>query len=152
MDSLWKQSLILHRLLSKNLLNLMQTAYQGVDFFLGVVEGKRSPCRSRDAKAIHERLSAMMARTDSDAFAVEDRAQVMGMDAFEDEGQNTGFFLGRADKTQAGDFRDSSSRVFQKLVLMSHDRVPAQAAEVIKRGSEADGARNVGRAGLELVG
>src|SRR5258707_11380555 len=151
MDSLWKQSLILHRLLSKNLLNLMQTAYQGVDFFLGVVEGKRGPCSSRNAKAIHERLSAMMARTDGDAFAVEDRAQVVGMDAFEDEGQNTGFLLGRADEAQAGYFRDGSSRVFQKLVFVSHDCVPAQAAEIIERSSKADGARNVGRTGLELI-
>ena len=50
----------------------------------------------------------MVAGADGDALAVEDGADVVGMDAVEDEGEDGLFGRGGADEAEAGDRRERS--------------------------------------------
>ena len=59
----------------------------------------------------------MMAGPDRDAFLVEDRAEVVRVDAVDDKGDETGLVTRRADDGQALDGRQLAGRVQQELVL-----------------------------------
>ena len=53
-----------------------------------VVERERRARRRGDAETFHDRHRAVMARADGDALAVDDRAEVVGVDAVDDERQH----------------------------------------------------------------
>ena len=79
----------------EHLHDLPQAGHQRVDLLPGVVEGEGGARRGRDAEAVHHRLRAVMPRADRDPLVVEDRADVVGVDAVEDEGEDAGLLGAR---------------------------------------------------------
>ncbi len=94
----------------------------------------------------------MVAGADRDAFAVEHRSDVVRVDAIEDEGENPCLVPRRPDDAQARNCRERLRRVGQQVPLVRLDRGKAQGRDVVERRAEGDSARDVRRAGLELVG
>ena len=73
----------------------------GVDVFEIVVERERWANRGFLAKAAKRGLRAVMARAYCDTFAVERGADVFGLVAVEDEGENACLLLGGTDDAEA---------------------------------------------------
>ena len=78
---------------------------QAVELVARVVEGQRGPRRGRNAEAIHHRLRAVMTDAHGDAFAIEDRADVVRVHTVEDEGQHRRLVLRRADQPHGRESR-----------------------------------------------
>src|SRR5262249_21877105 len=137
---------------SEHLLHLVNPSHQGVDLLARVVEGKGCAGGGWDAEAFHERLCAVMAGADGDALFVQDRADIVRMNAVEDEGDSPGALLGRADQANARNRGELLGRVFEQALLMSMNGVDAKGLDVVDGGAQTDGAGDVRRASLELVG
>ncbi len=103
--------------------------------------------------AIHDRLRAVVARADRHALAIDDRADVVRVDAVHDERQRRSPCARAvpidAHARQRFDALPSPSASSARLVRAN--RVEPDRPHVLDRGAEADGARDVRRAGLELV-
>src|SRR5438132_12921362 len=99
---------------------------------------------------IHLRHRTGMSRANCDAAMVENRADLVRLNTFERERQNAGLVARRTDQRQSGQFAGATSRVIEQVVLVSSDRVEPDPLDVIDRGGEADGSRDVRRARLEL--
>ena len=69
---------------------------------------ERRANRRRDAEAVHHRLRAVLAGPDGDAFAVEDRADVVRVHAVDHERQDAGLAARLADHAHAGTSRSRS--------------------------------------------
>ena len=74
--------------LPEEFLDLVQRPGQHVDLLRGVVEPHGGARRGGDAEALHQRLGAVMADADRHALAVDDGADVMGVDAVQGEGDD----------------------------------------------------------------
>src|SRR5262249_46991873 len=125
--------------------------HEGVDFFLGGVQGQGGPSGGRHAETVHERLGAVVAGPQGDSFLIQDRADVVRVDAVEYEGNRSGFLPGRTDEAYAGDLQQSFRRIHQELVLVSGDVLQADLLHVVQGGAETDDAGDVGCAGFKLV-
>ena len=66
-------------------MTLCSAGDERVRLFARVVEAERRAARGGHVEAHHQRLRAVMAGADGDAFLVEDRADVVRMHAFEHE-------------------------------------------------------------------
>ena len=91
-----------------------------IDLFGRVVQGERGPGRARDAEALHERLAAVVAGADGDAFQVELRADVERRQrrVLDDERHHRRLVRRRADEADAGDFRQPLGAMFQQLLFV----------------------------------
>src|SRR6516225_11475089 len=74
------------------------------------------------------------------------------MDSLKHERENTGLSLRRANESKPRDLRQRLCPVSQDLLFVGRDPVHAEPLEVIDRDTEANGACNVRRPRLELVG
>ena len=72
-----------------------------VELLAGVEAGERGAGGGRDAEALHHRLRAVVPGAHGDALAVEDRADVVRVDALEHEGEHARLLARRADEAQA---------------------------------------------------
>lgn len=63
---------------------------QGIDIGTGVIGSERSANGAFETEAAMDRLGAMMAGADGDAFAIEKVAEFLGADTVEDEGEHAG--------------------------------------------------------------
>ena len=62
--------------------------------FDGVVEGKRGAQRAYDAKAFHERLGAVVTRTQGKSQLVEQHAHVVGVNVADEKRDDAAFLRG----------------------------------------------------------
>src|SRR5262245_46888967 len=92
-----------------------------------------------------------MAGANRDSFAIENRSDVVRMNAFDYEGQNACFFSRGADQTQSRNPRERCSAVGQKLMLVPCNSVEPDFIHVIESGSERNRSCNIRRARLELM-
>src|SRR5512143_768766 len=64
---------------TKYLNHLLNRSRQDVDLFFRIVESKRRACGRWNIKPLHDRLSTMMTRADSNAFLIENGSDVVWM-------------------------------------------------------------------------
>ena len=76
--------------------------HEVVGFFLRVVEGEGGTGGGGYAELVHERLAAMVTRTDGDALGVEEGGEVVRMDVFYGEGDDGGFLRSLSVQGEAG--------------------------------------------------
>ena len=92
-----------------------------------------------------------MSGANGNPFAIENGADIVGMDAFKDERQDAFLFLGRADQAQAGNFQQALGAVSQKFLFVPGDAVDADVVDVFERRAQTDGAGDVRRARFEFL-
>ena len=85
--------------------------------FRRVVHRERRARRGRDAEAIHDRLRAVMAGANRDAFAIDDRADVVRMDAVHHERHDARLAPRRADDADAGHRSSALRRAVERAPL-----------------------------------
>ena len=102
-------------------------------------------------EAHHQRLRAVMAGADGDPLFIEDRADVVRVNAFEHEGDDAGLFRRGADDAQAVDFEQAFRGVVKQILFVRGDRVDADRGDVVERRGQADDAFDVRRARFEFV-
>ena len=100
-------------------------AISAVDFLERVVEGHGRTRGGGYLEEVHHRHGAMMAGADGDAFGVENRADVVRMDAVHDERDHSRLVWRSADDPQARNFLQPARRVHQQLVLVRSDAFDA---------------------------
>ena len=93
----------------------------------------------------------MVAGAHRDALPVQHGADVVRMHAFDHEGKHAGLFPRRADQAQARNRLRALRSVDQQLVLVRRDVVHPDLVQVVERRAETDAARDIRRAGFELV-
>ncbi len=71
-------------------MGLVEPFDEAVDLLGDRVEVEARAVRRRDAQLRHQRLAAVVARADRDAFHVEDLRDVVWVDAFDVEGDDPG--------------------------------------------------------------
>ena len=81
----------------------------------------------------------MVPRADRDAFAVDDRAEIVRMDAVDDERQHAGFVRAPCRSRRArGHFGEHAPRrVLEQRVLVRCDGGEIDALEIVDGGAEA---------------
>src|SRR3954469_9144127 len=125
--------------LSEDLTDLVQPVDEAVDLVAHRVEVEAGAVRRRNAKLLHQRLAAVVAGADCNAFAVEDLRDVVRMDPFDVEGDDPGSPVGRGavglHPRQLGQLLEA---VGGELVLVLLDRFQADLADVVDCGPEAD--------------
>ena len=92
-----------------------------------------------------EGLSAVVARTDGNAEAVEDGRCVMRMDAVDGEGNDAGLFrrIGAADDVDVRNLFHPFQTAFGQGFFVSFDLVHAEVFQVVDGCVEGDGAFDV---------
>src|SRR5688500_15743614 len=100
-----------------------------------------------------QRPRAVVTHPYRDTFGVENLADVIGVNAFDVEGNGGApcFRRGRADDPYAWQRPDRIKRVRGQHSLVPLDRRHADTGEVIAGGSQADGLRGHRYAGLEAL-
>src|SRR5690606_1952755 len=134
---------------AEELAHLVETFDQAVDLLARVVEGEGRAHGRRDAETIHHRLSAMMTRAHGDAFVVEDRPDIVGMDIAEDETEDARLLARGADQAQAFDLFEARRAVGEEIGSVARDPIEADLAHVAERGAAPDRSRDVRRSRLE---
>ena len=99
----------------------VQRAPERVDVLAGVVHRQRGTRGGGHAKAIHDRLRAMMAGTDGNAFAIDDGADVVRVYAVEHERHDARLAARRADQRTPGITAHDVGGVGQQLLLVLVD-------------------------------
>src|SRR5258707_15848229 len=85
------------------------------------------------------------------ALPVQDGSGVVWMHTVDYEGKYAGLFPRRADQAQSGSIFERSGSVLKKVVLVRLGGFHADLVQVVDRGAEPYDARNIRRAGFELV-
>src|SRR6185437_16252353 len=104
-----------------------------------------------ETELVEEGLCAMMPGPDRYIVLVEHGRKVVRMDAVDMHREDGEAPLAGADEMDAGHGRQPVDAVAGERLLMLEDGVAAEAFEIVERDAEADGAGNVGRAGLEAM-
>ena len=73
-----------------------------------------------------------MAGANGDSFLIENRADVVRVDAVDHEREHAGLFFRGADQSNAGNRRNRFGRVGQQIVLVRGDVVDAEAVHVAR--------------------
>ena len=130
-----------------------QAVDQPVDIVGRVVERHRSPGGAGDVQVVHQRHAAVMAGADGDAVGRQVLGDVQRRDrrVVDDEGDDGGFAVRRADDPQFWDVGEPLGRMREQRVLGRPDVCHADAGQVVDGGPQPDRAGDVRRAGLELV-
>ena len=92
-----------------------------------------------DTEAAHQRLGAMVAGADGNALAVQQRGDVVSVDAVHGEGDDAAPVLGGAENAQALDAGQDVQGVVGQSPFMRGNGVEADCLDVIDGGAEADG-------------
>ena len=93
----------------------------------------------------------MLADAHRNALAVENGADIVGMDAFQHEGYHPGLVLGIADDAQAVDRLQLFGGIDQQIVLVGGNRLQPDRLYIVDGGAKADGFDEGRRAGLEFM-
>ena len=134
-----------------SLRTLCSAAMKRFDLVMGVVERQRRAAGRRHAEELHQRMRAMVAGADRDAFQVEQGGQVVRMRAFDQEADHRRLVRRGAEDAQAVDLAQLLGEVRQQFCFARLDVGHAERVEVVDRRAEADEAGDVRRAGFELV-
>ena len=110
-------------------MTLSIAADEGIDLVARVVEAEGGARRRRQAVAVHDRLGAVVARANRDPLAVEHGADVVRVNAVENEGENASLVARRADDPEPRDRRERLRRVRQQVVLVGVDRRSSPSAD-----------------------
>src|SRR6478736_9170518 len=86
----------------EDLADPLDATRQSINFFPGVVEAERGARGGGNAEAQHHRLCAVVPGADGDAFLIEDRADVVGVNVLYDKGEHAGLVRRGADELHAG--------------------------------------------------
>ena len=100
---------------------------------------------SRQPEPIHQRLAAMVPGANGDAAAIEQRPDVVRMDAVEDERHNAGLLAWRPNQAEAGNLRERTRRVLEQRVLVQRRTVKPDAFEIREGGSQPHRTSDMGR-------
>src|SRR5260221_8001546 len=92
-----------------------------------------------------------MSGADRDAVVVEDRPDIVGVDAVESERQDPGFSLRRSDDADSADRREGGGGIAEEFALVRDSPREVDALQVIHRCAEAHAAGYIGRAGFKLM-
>ena len=125
---------------------------QRVDLFERVVESEGSASGRGNAVAIHQRLGAVVSGPDGDAFLIDDRADVMGMDSFEDERDKGRLLRRRSNQSKSIEFDQPPGGMIQKFSLVGGDSVQADLFDIVDGVAQAHGPGDVGRSFFDLIG
>ena len=82
-----------------------------VDLRCSVIKRERRPHRGRHAEALHYRHRAVMSGTYGNALLIENRADVVRMNVIDDERNDSGFLLSRADDSHRVDLGKLAGRI-----------------------------------------
>ena len=93
----------------------------------------------------------MVPGADGDSLLVEDCADVVGVDAFEREGDDARLDCRGSDDAQAFDLLQALRRIQQQIMLVGSDGLDADRVHVVDRSSHSDHAGDVRRSRFELV-
>src|SRR5438270_10610038 len=93
----------------------------------------------------------MMAGANGDSVLIENRSDVVWMNAFERERDDARFVRGRSDDAQTVDFLQTTRRVREEFLFVRADVLDADRGDVIERGGEADHPFDVRRSRFEFV-
>ncbi len=141
-------------LLPEEFLDFPDDFHEAVHFSFGIVKVKTGASGGFNTELVHERLSAVMSAAQRDACLVGEGHDVVGVNVLEQKADEAGMQAGsglwaeEADVIQRGEFLVG---IGGEVAVMVPDILAADAVEVIHRDAEADGARDVRRAGFELV-
>src|ERR1700728_672972 len=135
-----------------SLFQIPQSCHQRIDLFAGVVKSERCADGALEAEAAMNRLCAMMAGANGDAFPIERGADVFRAKPIEHEGKEASLFFCRADDAQAGNSQERLGGVEQQIVFVPRDAGQAEALDVVDGCAQADGVGDAARAGFETGG
>src|ERR1051325_9400571 len=93
-----------------------------------------------------------MAGTNGDALLVEDRADVVRMDALDSEGENAGLLSRRADNGHPGNIGQTRGRIFEKLVFIFRRGHEIDRIDIVYCSPKPNTCSNCGCPGLEFLG
>src|ERR1700690_3611506 len=119
MTSLYRSDSCIGDSSSKHAMCAVDRCGEPVNLLERVVNGERGARGRRDFEKLHDRHRAVMPCPDRDAVLVEDRSEVMGMHARDDEGDETRLVTGGTDDSKAVDGAEPRRRVVQQLGLMA---------------------------------
>ena len=134
------------------LLQIPNCRNQCINIFTRVVDSEGRAHRAFDAEAPKNRLCAVVPRADGDALTVESRSHIFRAKSIQNEGKYAGFFASRADQPKPGDALQSFRGIHQKIVLIARDVHHADAFEIVDRGAQSNGIRDVSRTGFKAAG
>src|SRR2546423_9768257 len=130
----------------------VQSVDELIDLLLHGVQVEPRAIRRGDSELLHQRLAAVVSGADRHALHVENLGDVVRVDAVDVERHDAGAALGRwSVERDARDVGQPPQCVRRELVLVSLDRIEADAREIVDGRAEADRFRHRGRTGLELV-
>ena len=133
-------------------MGLVQTVDEPVDLVRDRVEVEARAIRRCDAEPGHQRLAAVVPGANGDAVHVEDLRDVVRMDAFDVERDDSRAPVRRRPVAdEARHVGKPLERVDEQLALVLLDRSDADIGDVVDRGAESHGFRDRLRSGLELV-
>ncbi len=132
----------------------MHGLHEDLDFCLGVVDVEAGAGRRGQAELTHQRLVAVVAAAQGDAVLVGEGDDVVGMGFGEGETYEAAAGLAdfRAEDADAGEFGEGGAGFLSERMIVGADGGTSEGVEVIKRGVQADGVGDVGRAGFEALG
>src|SRR5437763_378748 len=104
----------------------MEAGNERVDFAESVVEGERSAGGGGYVEEIHHGLGAVMAGADGNALAVEQRADIVRVYAFHDEGENARLLARGADQAQAGNGAERLRAIGEQGLFVGRDLIDAE--------------------------
>ena len=93
----------------------------------------------------------MLAGAHRDTLLIQDGAGIMRMHTVEDERQHAGLVPRLANNPRPGNLPHLCGRILEHRVFVRQRRFAIDARQVINGGAQANDARHVGRARLELV-
>jgi hypothetical protein len=93
----------------------------------------------------------MMTRADRDALAIDDRSDVVRVDAVEHERQDARLAARRSDEAETVDGGERLGSVLEQVLLVLANPRKADRLDVVDRHAKRDGPGNIRCAGLELV-
>ena len=118
----------------------------------GVVRPKRRPDRPRNPKLVHQRFRAVVPCAHRNAELVEQRAQIVRMDALHEEGHHPRLAWRRAVEAQPLNALQLRVGVLRELVLVGRQGRHAHTVHPIQGGPQGNASADVRGACLKLVG
>src|SRR5262245_25755552 len=93
-----------------------------------------------------------MAGTNGNTLLVENGGDVMGMDPFEAEGDDTGLLFGGAENTHSWNRPNGLHGIGQELLLIGIDHLHANALKIVDRGPKPNATLDMRCSRLKFAG
>src|SRR6267143_6572165 len=137
---------------SEQFARLAHRGDQSIDVIDVIVDVEGRARGRRHAQATHQGLRAVVAGPNTDAVAVQDRRQVVGVNVTVRERHDAGSVVARSIDRDALDLRQALDSQAGELLLVRGDLVQSQLLEIGDGGAEPDGGLHVRSPAFELVG